>query len=396
MNKLLKGSTMAMFFLMPWYYFSSGQLQPVDIAILGIMASLFMLGLPYSASLMRASTIFKVYVAFSTYIVCTLLFNFILDNEQITLTLIVQNIYYFVLFFAFYMLLFYLYHNDKNVYHYLVTLLLLDLILPFGKMILSKHIGTREALTFNNANQLGFYALVNLSLLYYVLLMAAKNNISVSKLKALIILNVNLVFLFASTSRGGYPAVLLYVIANFLLFRFRMRGYTFYFFMTLSIILCCVAIFGMGYQLFAYMKSSRLDVDAATSASISHEFYFRALQGIDSCFDSIHTFLLGNGKVTTEGRNNLEFHNNFIAIFFQFGFIGLLIYLYMNALIIYNLFKKGILYLIPYFSYIYYSMFHYSYRTRMNWIFLAFILVLILAKERRIEHQDYEPEYNHG
>lgn len=367
------------FLLMPWYFTDSGQLQPVDCFIIGLFGIFMLLGFPVLRHVFHSTVIYRSFVWFSLYIVCILLLDIILETNYVTLGLLWHNLYCMLMLTSFLLMVAYLYEVKGNKFYSLLQLLLcFDLVLPLLKLLSKGTLGSRESLTFNNANQLGFYALANLSILYYVSLLAVEKNIKLSKIQSLIILNVNFIFLMVSTSRACYPAILIYILSYFTIFRLKVSGYGFYLLLFFNILLALILIFVVGDMVYQHMQSTRMDVKVLTATTVYNEFYFRAFKGAESSFDNIWLFLFGNGKYTTNGRLSLEFHNNFIAIFFQVGLVGLILYLIMNVFIFRELIRRGILYLVPYLCYLYYSMFHYSYRTRINWLLLAVIIFIAL------------------
>lgn len=374
---ILTGTT---FFLLPWYLFDSGLPQPVDIPILLLVAVFCCIGLNYALQIVHSETIYKLFIILSIYTVIVLLLNFIIDNDMRTLYLLEQNLYYIVLVTTFLLMFayFYIVCDHSFFYKLILYFLLIDSILPFLYLLKLGSLSGRIYLTFNNPNQLGFYVLVNMSLFTYISLFARERQVNTKKIISLIIINVNLLFLFLSSSRAGYPVILLYVISYGLIFRLNFRGYGFLLF---SFITSCISLYGifiLGYELYLRMVHSRLSMFSQDYFSLSSEIYFRAMRGITHNFERIKDFLFGVGSYTTVGRDNLEFHNNFFNIFNQIGIVGLIIYLYMTAIIIKELYKKGLIYIAPYACYLFYSSFHYSYRTRFNWLFLAMIIFIVM------------------
>ncbi len=369
-----------MFFLLPWYYTESGSPQPVDIAIALLFLVLFLSRLPNLKFLTQYSSLFRTFLVFSSYSIITMLFVYILDTKDVTITLLILNFYYVILVTTFLLMIFYLHqmYTQQKFYRLVLVFLMLDLIIPFCFMAKGGAAIQRVSLSFNNPNQLGFFALVNFAFFMYITLWAKEQKILVNKWMSLIVINVNLLFIFLSASRACIPVILLYVCSYFLLFRIKVKGYSLWLVGLVGVAIGFVGIFSIGHKLYLHMVTTRLSMLPSDYSGLSNDIYFRAVRGINENFESIGYFLFGTGTYGTGTRGTLEFHNNFVALFHQVGLIGLLLYVSMNLIILRELFKKGIFYLLPYTCYLFYSMFQYSYRTRVNWLLLAVVIFVLM------------------
>lgn len=371
--------TTIFFFLLPWYYGESGLIQPVDFAV-GALGIIFLfLRFPSVPYLSKKEAIYKTMLFFSLYSIALLLADYIIDPKLVTALLLALNFYYFILINVFCILLFHLYHNysAKQFYYIFIWFLLVDTVIPLIYLVKLGGFNSRISLSFNNPNQLGFYSIVNLGLFVYLTLFAKRENIAIAKKLSLVIININLIFLFLSVSRASYPAIALYIASYFLIFRTNFSGYMRWIFIFNSALVVGVGFLGIFYKIYQHMEVTR-EKSLTFNDSFFDDIYYRSLKGISHNFDNIRYFIFGTGNYTTLDRSALEFHNNFIYIFNQSGLLGLLIYVFLNLVIIYELGKKGILYLMPYGIYLFYSIFQYSYRTRPNWLFLAFIIFIIV------------------
>jgi hypothetical protein len=291
-------------------------------------------------------------------------------------------------------------YSFERCYHIFLIFILLSSILPFLSFLKTGGVAFRVSLTFNNPNQLGFFALVNLSLVYYLSLLGVQEGIQLRKILSLLIINVNALFLFLSASRACYPALGIYAISYFIIFKPKLRGYNVWLFRIFAVVLSVYMMFAIGLFLFEHMVTTRQSMLPTSYLGLSSDIYYRAFKGLSTSFDHVWDFLFGSGSYTVGGRDKLEFHNNFSAIFNQVGLFGFIIYLYMNIIILRGLYQAGVLYLIPYGCYLYYSMFHYSYRTRFNWLFLAFVIFVILythlrkERESRSARKDMDEDFN--
>mgnify|MGYP003575182516 CR=1 FL=1 len=383
------------FFLLPWYYTDSGLPQPVDVPMIILVASLCLLGIPNSLTYFYHSKILRSFIFLSVYASIIFLIEFIISNQFISLLLLLQNFYFVLLLIGFLSFFSYLKNRYDFAFFYKLTLifLIVDLLIPlffltktitpillFSQFQLST---SRISLSFNNQNQLGFFALVNLSLFFYMTLQARAHAIKIKKTLSMIIINLNLLLLFLSASRACYPIILLYVFSYPMIFNFRVRGFTQVLAGCLGAFAILVSLMEIAYKLYAHMLFVRKSTTPTDAFGLFNDFYFRAIRGFSDVFSDSWYFLFGNGNYKSASRGSLEFHNNFLAMWNMIGLIGLLLYIYMNLLIFKNLMKKGFYYLMPYLCYLFFSMFHYSYRTRPHWILLAMFIFIIVESQKQ-------------
>lgn len=367
------------FLFLPWLHFEPGGFQLVDIPILILFILLCFLKLPGMSLILQYAKAYKIFLYLSLYTIIIMLINYIFKLDDSILILVIQNIYYIILISVFLLMIVTLYqsYEYEKFYKIILLLLLVDCILPIGMFFNHGFESERMTLTFNDPNQLGFFTLLNMAVFFYISLVALEKKIAIKKILSLMVININLFFLFLSASRSSFPVILLYGLSYLLIFRPKIRGYrllSFYMWGGIAILIIIVCASGL---LFDYMLSVRPSKLPTDSNGLFVDIYTRMFQGINS-FDNIWNFIFGNGLMTTEYRpDKLEFHNNLMSIFCQTGVLGLGIYLYMNAVIFKELYKKGKMYLVPYCCYLFYSMFTYSYRSRANWLFLATVIFIM-------------------
>lgn len=376
-NRLILYFSGFLFLLMPWYMMQSGLPQPVDVVIILILSILALIKFPYF-NLLYHSRIFRLYVYLILYTVIVLLINFIINNLTITINLIEQNVYYLILLLLFSLLIirFQMIYGRTRCYKLMLWLIFISCILPLITWFVHPSRAIRISLTFNNPNQLGFFALVNISVVFYLGLLARDEGIKINKWLSVIILNINIIFLFLSASRACYPVALLYIFSYLILFDLKLSVNSVWLYRFGSTFVAMTAFLFLLYKMFLHMKNIRFSKLPVSYSDIAYDFYFRAIRGIDFGSMSVWNLLVGSGNYTTSLRGTLEFHNNFIAFFNQIGLLGVIFYFYLNVIIFIQLYKKGYFYFLPYCCYLFYSMFQYSYRTRLNWFFIAIIIFL--------------------
>jgi len=173
--------------------------------------------------------------------------------------------------------------------------------------------------------------------------------------------------------------MLLYVLCYFIIFNFKIKQNTIWLYRLISVVFASGIFVMVFYQAYYHMKSIRLSRLTTNYDGILDDFYFRAFRGLDIELMKVSDLVIGSGHYTTLSRGVLEFHNNLMAILYQFGLLGLIFYLYINFKVFVELLKKGYFYLMPFLCYLFYSMFQYSYRTRLNWLFIAMIIFITIT-----------------
>jgi hypothetical protein len=264
----------------------------------------------------------------------------------------------------------------------MLSYLMVGAIVPIIFIFVKNNISlSRGVLSFNNPNQLGIYALLNMSLLFYMSLFANKSNLKINKWLSFTLLNIYLVFFIISASRAAFCVVPLYILSCSVIFRVKqIRENPVASSIIIALILAIPCWFLLN-KLFIRVEAVR-EHGLFTVSQMQNESYLRIFTGIGYNLSNLFYFLFGVGEYTNPARpNGLEFHNNFIGIFNEIGVFGLLLYLYFNLSIMYSLLRKGILYLIPYLCYLEISSFHYIFRERINWLFLSVIIFITVSSK---------------
>ncbi len=393
LDKLLLSAIYGVFLLLPWYHNYSGEIQPVDIVI-AITATLFFVDKQFFAlRAIAASKIYRILLFLLGYLVIRYLFAYSSDSSA--LYQVAANCYYAILTALFVHLFLYLYQSrtPQAFYEIILNCLLATIVIPFGILLfygpnygldILKQLDPnvcRPALTFYNANQLGFFALINLAVFYYLTLFADTGKIKINKILSLALININLIFLVISVSRAASPGFILYFLSYPLIFQLQViKKYpkTFW----LSLVVLSMTWLGSIY-IYHHIVLPKATANQAVNSGFLNDLYFRSFSGIFYTFSSVKLFLFGNGSLFNPSRTvHMEYHNNFTSLLNQTGIIGLLLYCYLIVEITRKLFKKGLLYVIPFMCYLIYSELHYAFRTRTNWLFFAVVIFILLVQER--------------
>lgn len=390
-DKYILYAIYSIFFLLPWYYNYSGQIQPVDICILLTAILLTVCKKSSGFDLLAHSRKYAIMLVLMMYILIRYIISYIYNINMIYE--VFANAYYIVLLTVFISMLLYLYQSrsHQEFYEIILNCLLITSILPLctliiygpdyglAKLQLEEPTVVRPVLTFNNANQLGFFSFVNLSIFFYLSLFTESQNIKVKKICSLLIININIIFLLLSVSRAAAPAIILYLYSYLLIFKLSFIKKHPYF----SLLFISIILIGWVLSIYIYhhLLLIKLGIPSAIKIGFIEDLYGRTMKGISYNFNNVYLFIFGYGSETNPLREkSLEFHNNFVSIFNQVGILGLLIYSYIIFQFFHELIKKGFLYLLPFLCYLCYSEMHYAFRTRMNWLFFAILIFLSISR----------------
>ena len=376
--------TCLIFLLFPIYYLHSGNIQPIDIAIVSLFFLFALSRNIIGYNIIRLSSTFYVLMILCIYSILALTANYLFIGNNQTAPLILQNIYFPIITIASISLLCYFYkHSTKQeFYEKILWFLFLATVIPLLYMIIQNNIYLkRGCLSFNNPNQLAIYAMLNMAVLFYLNLFARTNNLKMNKWLSLILINIYMEFFIISASRAAFGIVLMYILAYFVIFQVKqIRENPVFSSMIIAALLAlpCWVILG---HLLMQIESVR-NYSEFSLNSIQADSYERAFIGISYNFSHLYYFLFGYGDNSNPLRpENLEFHNNLVGVFNEVGVVGFMLYVLLNICIILSLLKQGVLYLIPYLCYLEVSFFHYIFRERVNWWFLSVIIFITIYQK---------------
>lgn len=376
--------TYCLFFWVPYYHFKSGNLQPVDIIILLLFFVLLSMRKMKIFTIIKLSKIYNLTALLSLYSIFVLMINYVINGQSESLTLILQTVYA-MLMLAVYLSILYALYTDlskQKFYNKMIYCLLISTLMPAIFIIAKSNVDPgRMSLSFNNPNQLAIFAMINMSIFFYMSLFARSNNLQIKRFISLFIINIDMVFLAISSSRAAFGLLFMYVLCYFLTFQMKQVRENPFFSCLLIAILFAIPAWLLFNHFLMHIELMR-DNSVFSLSDLRSDSYIRMFQGLSYDFTNLFYFLFGVGQSSNPWRiSNLEFHNNFIGIFNQIGIIGLLIYIVLNIYIIKNLVSQGILYLIPYLCYLEVSFFHFIFRERVNWLFFAVIIFISIYKK---------------
>ena len=364
------------FLFLPYYAGSSGGIQPVDVFI--FFACLYYIFLANSSTIRISHKITSssVLIFLLFYQLLVLLCHAIFSITPDTWILTLFNFYYICLLLLFYNMFKKIYELGglQKLYNTLLNAMLISLAFPFWKLI-TRHAylggNFREALSFNDPNQIVFFCLLQLSILFYLSFLIRKRGYKLSKIKTFIILNFDLLMLYLSVSRSGLLFLILYAVILIWIFEGkatkRMRVIYLFFWIFFAILMLCVMYFFL-YKHFILVRGNALSLTL-----LENDLFLRSVQGVGDKLVDIPYFLFGSGVLRREVViGSTEYHNNFIGILNQTGVIALILYTLFCITSLIELAKKSFFCVLPFALYIITSLSLFSYRSRFMWAFLAF------------------------
>lgn len=369
-----------LFFVLPFvplYVFESGGFQPIDIPIFAILVTT-LLSLKHS-ELDRIVSVVIMLMFYVIYVVMLNMAYYLRSDVSFYLKALLQTLYAFTLFSLF-SIVFQRILASKRAIMVLYLSILFSLFTPFlikGEYDAAKEVislGWRNALSFNNPNQLAYF-----SLLIYAMAILLRSHIAQIRLSITqhnMIRMVNLcvlvmvhIFIIYSGSRAGVMAILLADMVMILQSKKKVLiGISLSVALIMFVSVTSVDIDKAISEVEIISKISDTDIEEVASKRISGRF-FEGFRGDLS-------IVYGSGKIIP-GEGKREVHNGFIDILLSYGIIGItLFYLFLLFIIIDSLaslrVKDQLFHLLTLMPIFIYNMSHNGFRCRLFWIFLAF------------------------
>jgi len=368
-NALLSKLRQKQGMLLPWlalffvsflfYIFDSGGLQISNLILvvivvfsLGIMTSLF----PYYRTIAITFLVWIGYTVFAN------MFNFIIDSDT---RLLLAPTYYFYNFLVF-TLIFSLFMLDDNRFKkWVAVACLCAAAAEFTAILFTLNVSVRAEGTFNNPNQLGYWALAT-TMIY-----------ALCKLdKPLTVSDFLLLFLCCAAAAFSLSKAAMVSIAVALII-FLYQKISVKNFLRIFIILPLAggAIYTIWEYILADAGTKLVDQSVNRINKIGQDSDDNAAgRNYDRIWRFPEYLAIGAGeggysRFTTGIRNN-EIHSAFGMIIFSYGLVGSMFFLTLMHRILYRARTSALIYLVPWMLY---SLTHQSLRSPLFWTFLAMI-----------------------
>ena len=389
--------TILSFALFPIYLLSSGGFQLVDIIIV-------LLSLVIFVSIDINEVLIGTYVvaSFIPFITWGVFINSYYFMEEATrqgeyIFGMIQLVYGFYHLFLFSIVFHRILLNKKGMF-YFYCFLLISCMGPW--LLKSKGYDVRNSLSFNNPNQLGYYATLVLFMLIIINYVNSlrQNNIKnmFYSLSTLIIILIANVFAFISISRAGIISV---SVLDFYLLCIFFKKYNKS--KLLLIIPLFLSVFFMVYTYVHHSDNSQGNYKESFLDNINkrfwhvsekHDMYHRTLGLTEGLTEFSNSFLVlcGNGAKQFFSRTHdireapKEVHNTFLAVVNNYGIIGGILFLFGSIFFAIRLrqFPYKWFLLIPLLLY---NMSHNGIRFRYMWVALALLAVASLIEYKKTE-----------
>ena len=225
----------------------------------------------------------------------------------------------------------------------------------------------RQTLFFNNPNQLGYYALLSLSLIYVI-----NTKLQISNFQ-LFIYSIGCLYLtFLSVSNAAILASILMIVLYFSIGIFNQKSFK-YILLLLLVSISLLIVFQLFEQQIRltnmyeniYYRFTTMEVDLE---SISEERRY------DRLTEYPQYLIFGAGEGLYHERfGKGEIHSTLFSFLFSYGLIGFSILIFYLFLLIY---KANLIYYIPLLSIFIYGLTHNGIRQGSLWVILGIIFVL--------------------
>ena len=353
------------FVINPFLLFGSGLPQPADWIMSLIFMYIFFTGIGpqpgLQNDLVRKHRMFVIYVT----VVNTLWFFFIDQTQEKRFPTFLHSFFYIFNFLVLRSVLILSRSFKKEFLTYTAYAIGLGITLQAVLAVLTGNTGSRNALYFNNPNQLGYYALLSGSLFIYIV----RHIKFPTPFQLITYFSFFFITLLSSSKAALAGSIILISLAivNQGLFSFKQ-------FIVLALAVGIGVYFvlqeGLGSQLFDY-SVNRFEM-IGQDKDDSYEG-----RGYDRIINDPEYLVMGAGEGGYYRFNTLleagEIHSSFGTLLFCYGVIGF--FLFFRFL--FAIFKGSsffeLLYFIPLFAY---SITHQGLRDTLFWVFLAVVFVL--------------------
>ena len=358
--------------ILPIYIFPSGQPQIFHFAfILCLMWFLLFGNFSKSISILRVDREFFFVAIFLSYLFLHAVSLFFLEGSIRVFLGVLYFLFNFMVYFCFRHVFYSFQESHRYFLYFLLTGIFIAVFSVFYTGInISFTVGeaTRQLGFFNNPNQLGFYAVLCIS---FALALRILANIS-EKLFWLI----TALALFLAISSLSKAAVISIIFVIF-----------FYFFGSIRTLFlgCLLALLAVAFNLVDIVNTFAIferisNIQNESDSSLESRGYFLLS-------DHPIYMVLGIGEEQAIRMLGHEVHSTFAALYINYGFFGLFLFLFWGWEVFYKCFRVVGLYrcFILFSPLLLYSITHNGIRFSMLWVYLAFLVGLssrILIKNK--------------
>lgn len=358
----------------PIYLWQSGLPQVCDVfMVLSIFFSLISYGEKRREACENKRLFLKLSSVFFLYLVLVNLVWSLIENDLEPVIYALFYIYNALIILAYLMIASYDFLR-KISYSIFISLLLLILTIP----VLIDFSVPRQVLTFNNPNQLGFFALAYASIISLIYIKYGSN---VTSARIFILANISsFVLVFLSMSVAAIGGFVLLAMINVFYFRKNLYKYVLFVPVIIFIALCSM-MYTPDNSDSSYIESI-VEKRINRKENISENVSFWEERGYDRIYNQPEYLILGAGEGLRYridsyiGMN--ELHSLYGTILYSYGFVGIVLFLF---LVFYSyLYSQHYIYMIPVG---FYSITHQSLRATLLWLLFCFIVCRVSGNNEK-------------
>jgi hypothetical protein len=372
------------------YILPSGGFQLVDVVIILVICFTFATVDGHEIEQI-APALIALFVYFAWTIINSL-YYFVIVSDVFYVKVIIQNLFAAITFCSFAILFQRLMRSREHLLFVVFALILSIIPVFIVKGSTDLHgtdfniFGGRGALSFNNPNQLGYYAVLILSILVVAWIYSSQatfkkwTRIAINFFSFLVFGASHFLAAY-SASRAAIGAVAL--LDMLIMVRFRR--------LILKLIIVAIPLLIIfilspyGQAITNNRLLNAIFIQRFTQGNIQSNAQERTFGLFMMALPHEASVLFGSGK-TIIRANIREVHNALIDVFLSYGFFGLtLFFIFLVTLAIEPIRRRlgfrSLIYLYAIGPIFAYNMFHNGFRVRLMWVFLAFWYVLVICAE---------------
>lgn len=379
------------FATIPLYFFESGGFQFVDLIIILLSLVTFMsLDKDEVYTGIYASAPFIPYFSWCTIIESYYVIESISYKKHILNIILLIYTFYLLFFFPIVFKRILILHNGKL---FIYGCLLVSCVTPW--LFRSGGEEFRNALSFQNPNQLAYFSIIILFLLIILNNMINhKERLEQNSIKTMlyhylsniVIVSFVNIFVFKSISRAGIISVALLDI--YLIFIIFKKHIMFAFFIVVPFLFFMFSAFvylGINVKELPYNYLENVN-KRFSEKNIKTDIFHRSMDLLK--YTNVFSVMCGNSSSSLDseekralGSSSKEVHNTILAVFNSYGVIGGILFLFGSVIFVIRLgrFPYKWLLIIPLLLY---NLSHNGIRFRFIWIASAFFVVVCLIKYR--------------
>ena len=351
--------------LTPFYFSQSGGIQLSDIFFFSSL--LFLITSKKNYLIFNATKLFSSIKYLKFFVFWTFIINIIIYINWLQTNTLLSSIYYIYNYLVLLLVIANYRLGGKSFlvkiyYSFFISLLLVFLVGILNlDYLFSNNDTLRRTVTFNNPNQLGYWALMIMTIILIL-----NNILSSEKIKYFKILFISSILMttyltIISLSKAAVISIIFLIIFN------SIKNIKILFFLTLTLITLYSYVELQEDNIFSAVSDRIADIGQASDDNLEGRNYDRIWK-----YKEYLIFGAGEGAILERFEKDNEIHSTFGTIFFSYGIIGLLSFLILILQYIKTNKYSFITFLVPVFLY---GITHMGLRSKVFWIILILVMI---------------------